>query len=240
MVQVNVSIFMREALNAIRREDVIIVVDVLRCSSTIITALANGAREVVPVKTVQEARRLFREDANRILAGERGGVKPLGFKLGNSPREFSPEKVRGKSIILTTTNGTKAIALAKKAKLTLIGAFLNAGAVAKAAFKRAEGAGISIVTAGTKGKFSLEDFICAGLIVGNFPKGEVELNDAAYASTLAWREASKKLNQVVRNGYHAKYLERISLGEDIDFCLSVDLYDVVPYCKGDKVIKLKL
>ena len=144
----------KDALKAVQRGDAVIVIDVLRCYSTIVTALAKGAEGVIPTKTVNEARGLHKKHSELILAGEKGGIKPRGFDLGNSPLEFSPQAIGGKRIIFTTTSGTKAIVLSQKTRWVLIGALLNAEAVAKAALKIAEKekVGISLVLSGREGK----------------------------------------------------------------------------------------
>lgn len=231
----------KDALKAAEREDVIIVIDVLRCSSTIVTALANGAEGVIPVKTVNEARRLHKKHPDFVLAGERKGKKPIGFDLGNSPLEFSSQAIGRKRIILTTTSGTRAMVSSRKAGWVLIGALLNADEVAKAALKIAdkEMLGVSLVLSGREGKhFSLEDFLCAGAILGSIPTDRVELSDAARGSWLAFQQSRRSLDETIQEGYHARYLESIRHGEDIRFCSRVNVFEIVPIYRNGMITLL--
>ena len=230
----------KDIAKAVQRGDVIIVIDVLRCSSTIVTALANAAEGVIPTKTVKEARAFHKKHPEFILAGERGGIKLKGFDLGNSPLEFSPQKVKGKHIILTTTSGSKAIISSKKAKHVLTGAFLNAEATAKAASKIAEReeTGISLISSGTRGHFSLEDFICAGAIAEGLSADNVEYSDAVSAALLAFQQARKSLERVIQSGHHARYLISQGFEEDVKFCCQLNVFKIVPFLKDGTVVPL--
>lgn len=240
LTPVNLEIFAKDASKAVRRGDVIIVIDVLRCSSTIIAALANGAKGIIPAKTLREARAYRQEHPEFMLAGERKGMKPRGFDLGNSPLEFSPETIREKHVILTTTSGTMAISLAKNGRWTLIGALLNVKAVVEAAMKIAEKeqTGISLVLAGKKGHFSLEDFLCAGAIVGSLPTERVKHSDDALAALLAFQQARGSLSRIVQLGNHAQFLESLGFEEDVKFCCQLDAFAVVPVYKGGVIVPL--
>jgi len=232
--KINLELFARDAVKGVKRGDVIIIIDVLRCSSTIITALANGAASIIPVETLKEAEKLRKKYPEYILAGERRGIKPKGFNLGNSPLEFTSEKVSRKNVILTTTSGTKALTRSKNAKWVLIGAFLNAKAAAEKSLKIAkdEEAGITLVSSGRKGSFSLEDFLCAGAIVenlGKLNKGEIELSDAAFAADLSFQQAHNQLYKNISKGEHARYLTKIGLERDVKFCSQLNCYQIVPF-----------
>jgi len=239
-IPTNLLFTAKDIVKAVQRGDVIIVIDVLRCCSTIVAALANAAEGIIPTKTVGEALILHKKHPEFILAGERRGIKPEGFDLGNSPLEFSPQMVKGKHIILTTTSGTKAIILSKNAKYVFTGVFLNAEATANAALKTAEreGTGVSIISAGTNGRFSLEDFICAGAIVESFPSNNVEHSDAVLAALLAFQQARESLNMVIQSGYHARYLISQGFEEDVKFCSQLDVFKLVPFLKGETIIPL--
>lgn len=241
LTPVNLEILAKDASKAVRRGDVIIIIDVLRCSSTIIAALANGAKGIIPVKTLKEAKAYHQKHLEFILAGERRGLKPEGFDLGNSPLEFSPETIKGRHVILTTTSGTMAISLAKNGRWTLIGALLNAKAVAEAAMKIAEKEqiGISLVLAGKKGRFSLEDFICAGAIVGSLPTEKVKHSDAALAASLAFQQASESISRTVQIGDHAQFLKSVGFGADIKFCCRLDAFGIVPVYKNGVIVPLE-
>ncbi len=213
----------------------------MRCCSTIVTALANGATSIIPVKTIPEARRLKKKYPEFIIAGERKGLKPKDFTLGNSPLEFSPRKVGGREIILTTTSGTKAISLSRKGKWVLIGAFLNAKAVAKTSLEIAEKekTGISLVLAGKEEHFSLEDFLCAGAIAESFPTERVELSDAVIAALLSFKEALDSLKKAIQQGSHAQYLEKKGFENDVEFCSKMNIFNIVPFLKEGRIVPLE-
>ncbi|MDQ1281545.1 MAG: 2-phosphosulfolactate phosphatase [Thermoproteota archaeon] len=239
-MDVNVEFWARDTKNAVKRGDVVIIIDVLRCSSSIIAALASGVGGIVPIKTVREAREVSRIHPEFILSGERKGVKPSGFKYGNSPVAFSKIKLEGAYLILTTTSGTNALSQAKEAKHVLVGGFLNAKSIAETAYNLAikESEGITLALSGKKGSFSLEDFLGAGAIIGDLPD-EVTLSDAAQAALLAFRGAKSSLTEVVKQGNHAKYLVSIGFEEDIRFSTQLNKYKIIPYLKGEVVIPSK-
>ena len=238
---VNLEFVAKDTVKAVKRRDVIVVIDALRCCSTIVTALANDATGIIPVKTILEARRLKKKCPEFIIAGERKGLKPKGFTLGNSPLEFSPRKVEGKEVILTTTSGTKAISLSRKKKWVLIGAFLNAKAIAETSLKIAEKekTGISLVLAGKEGQFSLEDFLCAGAIVESFQTGRAELSDKAVAALLSFKEARHSLKKAIQQGSHARYLEKKGFENDIEFCSKMGTFNIVPFLKEGRIVPLE-
>lgn len=238
-IEVKTEFLARNAKKAVKRGDLIIVVDALRCSSSIVTALANGAKAIIPVKTLREAYMIQAMNPYYLLAGERGGVKPRGFDLGNSPLEYTCEKIRGKIIVLTTTSGTAALALSKNSKHILIGSFLNAGAVAKKAFEIAvaENMNISIVQSGTKGEFSLEDFICAGAIISRMPQRHIEMSDSALASLLAFKHAEANLCAIVMESHHSRKLIELGFKEDIEFSCRLDFFQITPIYRDGKIIK---
>lgn len=219
----------------------IIIIDVLRCSSTIITALAKGAAEVIPVRTVKEAKAISEANPNFILAGEREGLMPLGFEFGNSPSTMNRSNLEGAHIILTTTNGTVALSQTKGAKHVLIGAFLNAKAVARLAYSFAlkDGTGITLAMSGTKGSFSLEDYLGAGAIVESFTS-EVNLSDAPQAAALTFRAARQSVLEAIVWGSHAKHLINIGFDEDVTFCCRLNRYTIVPHLECGRITVLQI
>ncbi len=241
-VPVSLELSAKDAVKAVSRGDVLVVIDVLRCCSTIVTALANGAKEVIPTKTIEEAQALHKKYPEFLLAGERKGQMPKGFDLGNSPLEFSSNIVKEKHVVLTTTSGTKAICLSKNARWVLIGAFCNAEAVAKTAFEIAEKEkiGISFVLSGTHGRFSLEDFMCAGAIVENLLADKIECSDAVLAASLTFQQSCRQLTKIIRYGSHAQYLKDIGHEEDVKFCCQLNAYPVVPVYKAESIVLLSL
>lgn len=141
----------------------VVVLDILRASTTILFALHAGAVQVIPCLDVEGARRVATglDPSTRLLAGERAGVRIPGFDLGNSPAEFTPQRVAGKTLIFTTTNGTRAMQVARPARRILIGSLVNASAVARELVHESN---IHLLCAGTDGKVTAEDVLCAGLI----------------------------------------------------------------------------
>ncbi|MCG0274942.1 MAG: 2-phosphosulfolactate phosphatase [Thermosediminibacteraceae bacterium] len=215
-----------------------IVIDVLRATSVITTALFNGAERVIPVPSVEEAFRLAKDlEGNYLLGGERGAIKIPGFDLGNSPLEYKKELVAGKTVILTTSNGTKAIKASESAEHILIGCFLNASAVAKKALEFAlscEIPGLAVVCAGTLGEFSLDDAVCAGLIVEYLVRNierlnEIpELSDLAFACRDLYLGHRHDLKAFISHAAHYRRLLDLGFEKDIDYCLQQDVLDCVP------------
>ena len=237
-MEVHVELRTRDTINAVERGDIIVIIDVLRCSSTIITALANGASEIIPTPTIRKARQMKQRNPNYIVAGERKGIKPEGFDLGNSPSEFTRTKIRGRSIILTTTDGTKAFELAKKsARPSLVGGFLNAAAVGKKLYELAYGnnCGVSLIACGKKGKLSIEDFVCTGRILEMMPVEELALSDSALAALVASEGAGEKVVELVRSSEHGQYLVKIGLTKDVGFCLGINRYSDVPIFDSGRI-----
>ena len=205
--------------------DVTIVVDALRASTTIITALENF-QTIIPVKNIEDATKLASKYC-AVLAGERGGAAVKGFDTGNSPVEI--QNFSGEVLVLTTTNGTR-ILEGLKSKV-LVGSFVNAEAVAKKALAIAENH-IEVIMAGVNGRFAIEDFLGAGEIISNLQ--DQELDEMALASVLASQD-KKAVDKAVKNSKSAQGLYELGLGEDVDFCLKRNLYDTVPVYKNGKV-----
>jgi 2-phosphosulfolactate phosphatase len=226
------------------REKNVVVVDVLRACTTIATALANGAREVIPVETVEAAVKisggLFGDVV--LLGGERGGKVIEGFHLGNSPSEYSPKVVGGKSIVFTTTNGTLAISKSRYAKRVIVGAFVNAGEVVR--FLKNLDEDILFICAGNQsvpGGFSLEDAVCAGLIMSKLKLGSrnpLELSDSAVGSLTLYQNHSKNLVRMLEDSEAGRTLALIGLKSDLKACATVDAIPVLPILKGN-VIRLE-
>ena len=210
----------------------VIVVDVLRATTSIITALANGAKAVIPAATSEEAVRLASnlEKDGVVLAGERRSVKIEGFALGNSPREMTAAAVAGKTIVLATTNGTPALVGAQGGDPVLVGAPANFKALAERARAiLAQRGDLVIVCAGREKQFALEDAYTAGRLIKAIRKGirKLALNDAARASVAlidefaGWPEA-------LEGSEAARQLAEADLGEDVAFAAQVDRFGVVP------------
>jgi len=220
-----------------------VVIDVLRSSSTIITALANGAREVIPVSTPAEAGELASrvDRAGSLMGGEREGRQIEGFDLGNSPAQYSIEKVSGKTVFFSSSNGTPAILRVKNANQVLIGGFNNLSTVLE--FLLLQQKNIVILCAGSTDRFSLEDFVCAGsMVVGLMSRLDASsrfLNDAATAAAELYRRNMNLLIDVLRRSEHGKRLNEIGFGEDLAYCAQIDSFNILPCCVEGKIRGLK-
>ena len=237
VVRVCVEFGAKNAVKAVKREDLIIVIDVLRCTSSLVTALANGAKAVIPTETLKEAYERHKEHPEYPLAGERKGRKLRGFDLGNSPLEFVPEVVKGKTVIMTTTSGTYALVQCRRAYHVLVGAFLNAEAVAKKAAEIAQrkGVNVSFVLAGEKGLFSLEDFLCAGAIASEFPADKCDFSDEALAAIFGFEHVKPALSEYVWKSRHAKHLIDLGFGRDVEFSCRLNHFGIAPVYRDGKV-----
>jgi 2-phosphosulfolactate phosphatase len=214
-----------------------IVLDVVRASTTIVTALAGGARAVVPVSTPEEARALGRrEDAGPLLVGgERGGAPPPGFDCGNSPAEYTPDRVRGRTVVFTTTNGTRALLALSGARQIAVGGFVNATAVAR--WATAEPGDILLVCSGERGRFCLEDAVCAGLLVSRLAgEGSQHLTDAARATRALWDHYRNDLAAMLADATWAQALVSQGRGADLPLCVAIDVHDVVPVLRGEALV----
>lgn len=222
---------------------VVLVIDVLRASTSIAAALNNGARAVIPFQGVDEAmtraRSLERSDV--LLAGERKMVPIRGFDLGNSPGEFTPAVVQGKTIVMTTTNGTAALAGAQGAHEVLVGSFANYSVVVAwlRAAARADKS-ITLVCAGTDGRFALEDAICAGRFVRGIARRgiQAELGDAARIAAMIDRRMGADLPAVLRDSEHGRALIEAGHGDDVAYCATLDTNPVVPIYRDRQVVRL--
>lgn len=208
----------------------VVVIDVLRATSTIVTALMNGAKEVIPVGSVEFAMKASSNmfGGQTLLGGERNTKKIDGFNLGNSPFEYSKEIVNGRGIVLFTTNGTKAIVKTKFSDTTLICAFLNLSAVAKMIVELNQP--IEIVCSGRNNGFSLEDTICAGKLISEIStlNSELILNEAAEAALSLSKSLGKNIKKMLMNTEHGKILIENGFESDITFCSKLNITDLVP------------
>jgi len=239
-LNVHLELGFRNSAVAVERRDVVVAIDVLRCSSSTVTALANGAKAVIPSLTLNEARALAKA-RGAILAGERKGRRPKGFQLGNSPLEFKEKVVHNRTIVLTTTSGTKAIVLSREARNVLVGSFLNLDATVRVGSRlaKASGSGISLVTAGRGGLFSLEDFLCAGAMSDKLIREGARLDDGCLASAYAWREARPNLFAALKEGFHAKRLCSLGFARDVEFAARVNLFSIAAILRGDRIVAVK-
>ncbi len=203
-----------------------VVVDVIRATSSIVSAFEQGCASILPAESADEARSLRAGHPEALLCGERKGTRIEGFALGNSPREFTRETVAGKTLILTTSNGTRTLRGVSPGRTVAIGALMNRGAVAEWLHGRGEDA--IIVCSGYEGIFSLEDAVCAGGIAEAAAGLGAGLGDGAEASRTLWRRYSGDLAGLLRHTAWGQHILSIGLGADLDACARVDTTDVVP------------
>jgi len=209
----------------------VVVIDVLRASSTIVQACESKVERIIPVASVEDATRLAPtlEKKNALLGGERDGRTIDGFDLGNSPLEYTSKVVKGKTLVLSTSNGTVAITQSAAAKELLVGSFLNMSAVV-AHLLSSRPKKITLLCAGNQGSLSLEDLVCGGLMVLKIKKsyrGKLALNDGAVAAS-ALAGTMTDIGEVVRESSHGHLLAELGFEADLEFCARLDKYGSVP------------
>jgi 2-phosphosulfolactate phosphatase len=207
------------------RDTVALLVDILRATTTLTTAFANGLRSATPVLTPDEAFSLRRANPEFLLGGERGGLRVPGFDFGNSPTEFTPERVRDRELLFTTTNGTRLMGATTSARRAVLGCFANLDA----ACRRLDGedANVLIACAGNNRAFTIEDALFAGACVERL-EGRFDLSDAAVACRVLWDASRERLVEAMASGAHGRRLVALGLGEDIVFCARRNTTTVVP------------
>ena len=222
---------------------VVAVIDVLRASTSIATALASGARAVIPLESSDEvitrAKAFERRDVK--LAGERRMLPIPGFDLGNSPAEFTREGIEGKTVLMTTTNGTVAITNTQGARDVVIASYVNFTAVCtmlRTALRG--GADIAIVCAGRDRHFALEDAGCAGRYVNHVSKRmtNISLNDAAQACAMIDRKYGDQIVRLFDASEHGRALREAGFADDLAACAAVDSYPVIPLYQDRIITKL--
>lgn len=213
-----------------------VVVDIFRATTSICTAFMNGVKELIPVAGIEAARALKAE--GYLVASERDGIKLDFADFGNSPFNFTSERVAGNTIAYSTTNGTKAIEMATASHNVIIGAFINLEAIASWLVK--EDRDVLIFCSGWKNRFSLEDSLFAGalteiLLATN--KFETEC-DSAFAAKSLWMEAKKDLNKYILKAAHYHRLKAMGLDDAIPYCLSLNLTDIIPVLDGGRLVRI--
>ena len=219
------------------QEKTVVVIDTLRATSTMIVAFENGCSAFIPVSTIEEARRLAEEKKrpDLLLGGERGAMPVEGFHLGNSPRNYLPQKVRGKTVVMTTTNGTRALVSARRAAEVFIGAFLNLSALGQRLKETKRD--ILIACSGEKGLFCLEDTVCGGAIVDYLEKSGLPLlrSDSAMSAKILYEYFEGDIYGMLVASEWGQYLESIGLGKDVRICAQIDSSRLVPVYREGKI-----
>lgn len=216
---------------------IVVVIDVFRATSAICTALFYQAASIIPVATVEEAQAY--KSKGFIAAAERHGEVVPGFELGNSPFSYMNEEIVGKTIVLTTTNGTQAIEVSKDAYKVVIGSFLNLSVLTQWLIKQDRD--VVLLCAGWKNKFNLEDTLFAGAVAeklflsGNYSNA----CDTTQAALHLYTSGKNNLFKFLEYSSHRKRLEKLNLEKDIMYCLELDIAPVIPILKGKEIVKLQ-
>lgn len=210
----------------------VVVVDILRATSCMTTALAHGVSKIFPVAGLEEALSLKSSDV--YTAGERDGKKVEGFDFGNSPFEYMQPELKGKSLAFTTTNGTQAIVKSLGAREIIVGSFLNVSTVAK--HLAASSNNVLVVCAGWKGKFNLEDTLFAGALVEQLTGILKPECDSALAAAHLYDRAKSDMVTFLSNSSHVQRLARLGISKDIEFCVTHDTYTSLPVLRDGALV----
>ena len=218
------------------KEAVVVIIDVLRATSSICTAFANGVKEIIPVGTVEEARQM--KERGFLLAAERDGFVLDFADFGNSPFNFSPEVVKGKVIAYSTTNGTGMMRMAAESHDVVIGSYLNFSSLCEWLINQERK--VLIVCAGWKDRFSLEDTVCAGAFADRLISegGFTTICDAVIASLDLWDLAKHDLRRYIEKAAQRSRLRSKGLDDCIDYCHTFDVTDIIPVLRDGRLTAL--
>lgn len=213
---------------------IVIVIDVFRATSAICAAFESGIESLIPVATLDEAKDY--KERGFLVGAERNAEVVEGFDFGNSPRGFRDGKFKGKSLVLTTTNGTKALEMAKPAQKVIVGAFTNFTAVCN--YIEKEDKDVLLLCAGWKDRFNLEDTLFAGAVAQKISQNLrfTDLSDSSIASINMYKAAKGDLYNFLGESSHRKRLSRLNMEEDIIYCLTLDQSNIVPVLEGDVIV----
>ncbi len=211
---------------------IVVVVDIFRATSCMVSGLANGIKSITPVAEVNQCLDLMRE--GYIGAGERGGQKIDEFDIGNSPYSYLDEELKGKKIAVTTTNGTLAIHKSLDADQIIIGAFLNLTAVSD--YIKSHQKDVVIHCAGWKGTPNLEDTAFAGALIAQLENYCEIVNDGAMMALALYQQYQGNLYESLLQSAHAKRLANFGIQKDLKFCTTIDEFDIVPVLQGRELV----
>jgi len=218
------------------RFEIVVVIDVLRATSAICAAFDNGIKSIIPVPTVEEA--LEYQKKGFLVGAERKGQIVEGFDFGNSPYSYMKEEFKGKEVVLSTTNGTKSIDVAKDADTVVIGSFLNLNVLCEWLEKQDKN--VLCLCSGWQDKFNLEDTICAGAISEHLLKTGKFMSDddASVAAKYLYLSAKNNNLGYLKSSSHRRRLKKLNLNKDIKYCLTPNQSKVIPILKDGKLVKL--
>lgn len=216
------------------KASIVVVIDIFRATSSICYGIENGAEAIIPVASV-EACESYRH-SEFLLAAERNGEVVAGFDFGNSPFSYTREKVDGKTVVLTTTNGTHAINLSRGASKIVIGSFLNLKALCD--WLKAQPNDILLLCSGWKDKVNLEDTLFAGGVVHLLKEEDYYLDDSGIAAEDLYSLAKGDLNNYLKKTSHSERLKKLGIEKDIAFCLNLDVTNSIPVLEGERLVKM--
>jgi len=217
-------------------EYVVVIIDIFRATSSICYGIENGAEAIIPVAEVDECLAYKEKHPEYLLAAERNGEVVNGFDFGNSPFSYTAGKVAGKTVVLTTTNGTQALYLSRKAKQIIIGSFLNLDAVCN--WLKTTNQNILLVCAGWKFNFNLEDTLFAGAVIEQLKAGDYVLDDPALAANDLYQLGKDNISIYLKKTSHSERLKQLGIEEDIAFCLNTNTTTAIPVLQDGKLVKL--
>ncbi|MDP9046665.1 MAG: 2-phosphosulfolactate phosphatase [Bacteroidota bacterium] len=218
-------------------DHIVVIIDIFRATSSICYGIENGAEAIIPVSEVEECAAYRENGSGYLLAAERDGQVVEGFDFGNSPFSYTKEKVSGKTVVLTTTNGTHALHLSRQAKKIVIGSFLNLTSLCNWLKKQDEN--ILLVCAGWKNNFNLEDTLFAGAVADQLKDHSFKFDDAAIAANDLYEAGKQDIDGYLKKTSHSERLKKLGIEKDIAFCLQVDLTTAIPVLEVDKLVKLE-
>ncbi len=213
---------------------IVVVADVFRATSCMVTAFAYGVGSIIPVATVEECRAL--QQRGYLAAAERNARTVEGFELDNSPFSYMDERLIGTDIAMTTTNGTLAITKSRSAVKVLVGSFLNLDAIAR--YLRTQTYDVMVLCAGWKGRPNLEDTLFAGALAHRLRDDYATHEDGALMAHRLYCDGKDNLIGYLSNASHLRRLQRLGIQKDIAYCLQHDLYDIVPVLRGSALVKM--
>ena len=222
----------------LKKDQIAIVIDVLRASTTIITALNNGCEKIVPVAEVNEAFKIYKKNVNDnlLLGGERNEMIVPGFDLSNSPLEYTSEKISEKTIIFTSTNGAQLFDFSRQAVQTIVCGFVNISSVCDYLINANKN--IVVLCAGKNSQFGLEDVVCGGMLIKEIIHkfGKISLlNDGALAAKILYEQYAGNVLEMLHQSSHGKRLLQIGQEEDLKICASINSINIVPVYQEGKI-----
>ncbi|GAA4413327.1 2-phosphosulfolactate phosphatase family protein [Nibrella viscosa] len=215
---------------------IVVVADVFRATSCMVTAFAHGVDCIIPVATIEECRQW--QERGYYGAAERNAKMVEGFELNNSPFSYMDERLRGAKIAMTTTNGTLAITRSRNAVKVLVGSFLNLEAVAR--YLRSQSYDVLVLCAGWKGRPNLEDTLFAGALIERLKEEYSMMEDSAIMAWRMYNQGKNNLPHFLANSSHIRRLQRLGIHKDITYCLQHDLFDVVPVLRGNTLVCIEV